>query len=68
MANWELIYVDNVTCDECLNPAACNIYRRNVTCICLKCRDLDRMEYRYRHICGGCLGKWLKSRELDDGN
>jgi hypothetical protein len=67
MAKWELIEVDNVTCDECQNPATCNIYRMNISCICLACRDLDRTDYIYLHVCGNCLAQKLKTREFDDG-
>ena len=65
MADWELIYVTDALCDECEELQTCNIYRTPLTCICNKCDEMKRIHFRYRNICGACLSKWLKSRELD---
>lgn len=68
MADWELIYVTESLCDECNELLTCNIYRMPFTCACLTCKGLIKTKYRYRNICGGCLGKWLKSRDIDDAD
>jgi len=64
MANWELVEVVESVCDECYNDAACNIYRRPWACDCAKCRDYDRL-FRVKALCGSCMPKWLKSRDMD---
>ena len=66
MANWELIYVTDAICDQCSELLTCNIYRTPFGCACNKCKRLERVLYRYMNVCGGCLGKWLKSRDIDD--
>ena len=68
MANWELIYVTDAICDECSELLTCNIYRTPLGCVCNKCNEIERVHYRYRNMCGGCLGKWLKSRDIDDAD
>ena len=65
MANWELVEVTKAICDECESIDSCNVYRTPHGCICLKCLDRKREVYAYAYICGGCMGKWLKSRDMD---
>ena len=65
MANWELFEVLKTVCDECDTEATCNAYRTPHGCICLKCLETKREVYVYAYICGGCMGKWLKSRDMD---
>ena len=63
MANWELIEVAYDNCSLCEEQRSCNIYLIEHTCQCLKCRDIK--PFRQKAICGSCLGKWLKSRDMD---
>ena len=62
--NWELVEVSFNCCDECWTHTNCNIYRKVWSCNCLKCGDREQL-YRFKNLCGACLPKWLKSRDLD---
>lgn len=61
---WTLIEVTNSSCDECGNPAACNVYRKPHGCNCLSCREIRLTKvYEYFHVCGYCTDKWLKENK-----
>ena len=67
MIGWTLIETTNSVCDECGNPAACNVYRKPHTCQCLRCREIRKANlYEFFHVCGYCMNKWLKTREQFD--
>ena len=61
MSSWELVEVTNSSCDECGIPAACNVYRKAIGCNCNQCKDRVKSIYHYLHVCGYCMGKWLKT-------
>lgn len=64
MSGWELVEVTNSSCDECGIPAACNVYRKPFGCNCAKCKEIKGRyshNYTFIHICGYCMGKWLKT-------
>ena len=62
---WELIEVNYATCDECWSHTVCNIYSRDWGCNCMKCREMGKL-FKLKNICGSCMGKWLKSRDMDN--
>ena len=62
---WELVEVTFATCDECWDNNTCNVYRKAWGCSCMKCTDIG-MLYRIKNICGNCMGKWLKLRDMDN--
>ena len=64
MANWELIDVDYDTCKLCEDYTVCNIYITESTCNCLKCISMGNRIIKA--VCGACMGKWLKSRDMDN--
>ena len=55
MAEWVLYQVDNWVCDECHENKTVNIYRK---VLFITNRTI------YKHLCGSCLPKWLKEREV----
>ena len=66
MANWDLIEVVSGQCDECgIDNMMCNVYRTKRVCQCLKCQSMG-FNYALKYVCGGCMGKWLKSRDMDN--